>query len=62
MELAQCRMVTGDVEGLAGFYARLLTVPATLNGYYDGRAGHGCYGEFVMRAAMTTTPESVPAR
>jgi predicted enzyme related to lactoylglutathione lyase len=34
MELVQCRMVTDDVEGLAGFYARLLTVPATLNGYY----------------------------
>jgi hypothetical protein len=25
-------------------------------------AGHGCYRGFVMRAAMTTTPESVPAR
>lgn len=34
MELVQCRMVTDDVEGLAGFYARLLAVPATLNGYY----------------------------
>ena len=34
MELVQCRMVTDDVEGLAGFYARLLDVPATLNGYY----------------------------
>jgi predicted enzyme related to lactoylglutathione lyase len=34
MELVQCRMVTDDVEGLAGFYARLLAVSATLNGYY----------------------------
>ena len=34
MELVQCRMVTDDVEGLAGFYARLLAVPAILNGYY----------------------------
>ena len=34
MELVQCRMVTDDVEGLAGFYARLLAVPTTLNGYY----------------------------
>jgi predicted enzyme related to lactoylglutathione lyase len=34
MELVQCRMVTDDVEGLAGFYARLLAVRATLNGYY----------------------------
>ena len=34
MELVQCRMVTDDVEGLAGFYARLLDVPAALNEYY----------------------------
>jgi uncharacterized glyoxalase superfamily protein PhnB len=34
MELAQCRIVTDDVEGLAGFYARLLDVPAALNEYY----------------------------
>ncbi len=34
MKLAQCRIVTDDVEGLAGFYARLLAVPAALNEYY----------------------------
>jgi predicted enzyme related to lactoylglutathione lyase len=34
MELAQCRLVTDDVEGLAGFYARLLGGPAALNQYY----------------------------
>ena len=34
MDLAQCRMVTDDVEGLAGFYARLLCVPTALNEYY----------------------------
>jgi predicted enzyme related to lactoylglutathione lyase len=35
MELVQCRIVTDDVEGLAGFYARLLDVPtAALNEYY----------------------------
>jgi predicted enzyme related to lactoylglutathione lyase len=34
MELVQCRIVTDDVEGLAGFYARLLAVPAALNEYY----------------------------
>ena len=34
MEFAQCRIVTDDVEGLAGFYARLIGVPAALNGYY----------------------------
>jgi predicted enzyme related to lactoylglutathione lyase len=34
MDLVQCRIVTEDVEGLAGFYARLLGVPAALNKYY----------------------------
>jgi predicted enzyme related to lactoylglutathione lyase len=34
LELVQARIVTDDVEGLAGFYARLLGVPTTLNEYY----------------------------
>ncbi len=34
MELAQSRIVTNDVEGLAGFYARLLGMPVALNDYY----------------------------
>jgi uncharacterized glyoxalase superfamily protein PhnB len=34
MELLQCRIVTDDVAGLAGFYARLLGAPAALNDYY----------------------------
>ena len=34
MELAQSRIVTDDVARLAGFYARLLGVPVTLNDYY----------------------------
>jgi predicted enzyme related to lactoylglutathione lyase len=34
MELVQSRIVTDDVEGLAGFYARLLGVPTALNEYY----------------------------
>ncbi len=34
MELVQSRIVTDDVERLAGFYARLLGVPAALNEYY----------------------------
>jgi predicted enzyme related to lactoylglutathione lyase len=34
MELLQCRLVTDDVEGLAGFYASLLGVRAELNEYY----------------------------
>jgi predicted enzyme related to lactoylglutathione lyase len=34
MRLVQSRIVTDDVEGLAGFYASLLGVSVTLNGYY----------------------------
>jgi predicted enzyme related to lactoylglutathione lyase len=34
MELVQSRIVTDDVEGLAGFYAELLGVPTALNEYY----------------------------
>jgi len=34
MELIQSRLVTDDVEGLAGFYAKLLGVPTALNEYY----------------------------
>ena len=34
MKLVQSRIVTDDVEGLAGFYARLLSVQAALNEYY----------------------------
>jgi catechol 2,3-dioxygenase-like lactoylglutathione lyase family enzyme len=34
MKLVQSRIVTDDVEALAGFYARLLGVPVALNEYY----------------------------
>jgi predicted enzyme related to lactoylglutathione lyase len=34
MKLVQSRIVTDDVEGMAGFYARLLGVPVALNEYY----------------------------
>jgi len=34
MRLVQSRIVTDDVERLAGFYARLLGVPVVLNEYY----------------------------
>ena len=34
MDLVQCRIVSDDVEGLAGFYARLLGAPTALNEYY----------------------------
>jgi len=45
MKLVQSRIVTDDVEGLAGFYACLLGVPVALNEYYveieTGRASVG---------------------
>jgi uncharacterized glyoxalase superfamily protein PhnB len=34
MDLVQSRFVTEDVEGLAGFYARLLGATVALNEYY----------------------------
>jgi predicted enzyme related to lactoylglutathione lyase len=34
MELAQVRIVSHDVEQIAGFYAALLDVPVALNEYY----------------------------
>jgi len=34
MELAQSRLVTDDVQQLAGFYASLLRAPVALNEYY----------------------------
>ena len=45
MELVQSRIVTDDVEGLAGFYARLLGVPTALNEYYvEIQAGSASVG------------------
>jgi predicted enzyme related to lactoylglutathione lyase len=45
MDLVQCRIVTDDVEGLAGFYARLLNVPTILNEYYvEIQAGSATVG------------------
>ena len=42
MDLVQCRIVSDDVEGLAGFYARLLGAPTALNEYYvEIQAGPG---------------------
>jgi predicted enzyme related to lactoylglutathione lyase len=34
MELVQCRIVTNDVEAIAGFYNRLIDTGAPLNEYY----------------------------
>jgi catechol 2,3-dioxygenase-like lactoylglutathione lyase family enzyme len=45
MELVQSRIVTDDVARLAGFYARMLGVPVTLNDYYvEVQAGPASVG------------------
>ena len=45
MRLVQSRIVTDDVEGLAGFYADLLGAPVALNGYYvEIQAGEASVG------------------
>ena len=67
MDLAQCRMVTDDVEGLAGFYARLLDVPAALNEYYvEIEAGSASVGfsrrRFTEHRDCGGAPMSTPGR
>jgi len=60
MELTQCRIVTDDVEGLAGFYARLLGVPAALNEYYvEIEAGPASVG-FSRRRFTEHRDDDVP--
>ena len=60
MELAQCRLVTDDVEGLAGFYARLLAVPTALNEYYvEVQAGPASVG--FSRRRFTEYTDQGPA-
>ena len=45
MRLVQSRIVTDDVEGLAGFYADLLGAPVALNEYYvEIQAGEASVG------------------
>jgi predicted enzyme related to lactoylglutathione lyase len=45
VRLVQSRIVTDDVEGLAGFYAGLLGVPVALNEYYvEVQAGDASVG------------------
>jgi predicted enzyme related to lactoylglutathione lyase len=62
MELVQCRMVTDDVEALAGFYARLLDVPAALNEYYvEIQAGPASVGFSRRRFTEHREAESIPA-
>ena len=60
MELAQCRFVTDDVAGLAGFYARLLGQPDALNEYYvEIAAGPASVG--FSRRRFTEADAQAPA-
>ena len=62
MDLAQCRMVTDDVEGLAGFFARLLGVPTALNEYYvEIQAGPASVGFSRRRFTEHREADSPPA-
>jgi predicted enzyme related to lactoylglutathione lyase len=62
MELVQCRMVTDDVEGLAGFYARLLDAPAALNEYYvEIQAGSASVGFSRRRFTECREADGMPA-
>jgi len=67
MELVQCRMVTDDVDALAGFYARLLDVPTALNEYYveiqAGPASVGfCRRRFTEHREAGRPPAPGPVR
>jgi predicted enzyme related to lactoylglutathione lyase len=62
VDLTQCRMVTDDVEGLAGFYARLLGVPTALNEYYvEIQAGPASVGFSRRRFTEHREADSPPA-
>ena len=62
MELQQCRIVTNDVAGLAGFYARLLGVPTALNEYYvEIQAGPASVGFSRRRFTEHREADSPPA-
>jgi len=65
MELVQCRIVTDDVEGLAGFYARLLGVGAELNEYYveiqAGPASMGFSKRRFTECEACGLPEAAPS-
>jgi predicted enzyme related to lactoylglutathione lyase len=57
MDLVQCRIVTRDVAGLAGFYASLLDAPSALNDYYvEIQAGPASLG--FSRRRFTEYPAS----
>jgi predicted enzyme related to lactoylglutathione lyase len=62
MELAQCRIVTDDVEALAAFYADLVNVDVTLNEYYvEVPAGPASVGFSRRRFAGFPAGEAHPA-
>jgi predicted enzyme related to lactoylglutathione lyase len=62
MELAQCRIVTEDVEALAAFYASLINVDVTLNEYYvEVPAGPASIGFSRRRFAGFPAGEAHPA-
>jgi hypothetical protein len=61
MELVQSRIVTGDVEGLAAFYARLAGAAVALNEYYvEVPAGPMSVG--FSRCCFTECGEDLAAR
>ena len=67
MDLVQCRLVTDDVEGLAGFYTRLLAVPTALNEYYvEIQAGAASVGfsrrRFTEHREVSGPPTAGPGR
>jgi predicted enzyme related to lactoylglutathione lyase len=62
MKLVQSRIVTDDVEGLAGFYARLLGVPVALNEYYvEVEAGPASVGFSKRRFTEYREDDGAPA-
>jgi len=62
MKLVQSRIVTDDVEGLAGFYARLLGVPVALNEYYvEIEAGPASVGFSKRRFTEYRENDGLPA-
>jgi uncharacterized glyoxalase superfamily protein PhnB len=63
MDLVQCRIVTDDVAGLAGFYATLLGVPAALNEYYvEIQAGPASVGFSRRRFTEADAPAAACVR
>ena len=62
MKLVQSRIVTDDVEGLAGFYARLLGVSVALNEYYvEIEAGPASVGFSKRRFTEYRENDGAPA-